>query len=262
MNTALPNCAAYTSTQPPYSSLLFHADGNLLYRTLTELHILDKDVSSSLKMSNIVQYHGIGSGSIVAFLLYIGLSIEDIVSLLSQSCVFDTQLSELPMLIKTIIGDKLLSKFSIIPSLEQLYELLGSNKILRLYAYNTTTETVDTISHETCPDLNCITACMLSYNLGLVYYSQSYCGNTYIDASFEDTSCISFDVPTLCIHVVSRYTTTCYPTDSRTYYMQCAYKLRELVVKAGHNIHIRTVYLTANPWDESLAAKLNLMYVT
>lgn len=233
-----------------YTSILFHSDGNLLYRTLKELHI-------STEMCNIAEYHGVGSGTIVAFLSYLGMSPSDIITELVRTSIFNSTLSQLPILIKTLIGDKLMEIFSMIPSLEELYELLGSSKVLNLYVYNTTTKSINVINHQTCPDMDSITACVMSYNLGSVYYSQSYCGNSYLDASMSDISAIHFSAKTLCIHVRSSYNN---PQDAEEYYKICANSLRGLLLERVQGLDLIVIDVKSSPWNDTLATKLSIMY--
>lgn len=238
-----------------YNSLLFHCDGNLVYRALKELRATNIDVSS------ITEYHAIGSGSIVAILLYIGMSIEEVVTYLISTSIFDITLRQLPMLIKTVIGDKLISMFSIIPTLSQLQDLMGSKSVVNFYVY-CPEEGIKAINCITCPDMSCITACSMAYNMGDVYYIQTYCGRTYMSANMFTYDKIPLLTKTFYVHVKSTYSEDNNPTSEQEYFKYSSYNLMEKLLSAATNpmLDVLNLTITSSKWSEAIETKLSIMY--
>lgn len=238
-----------------YDCLLIPSDGNLLFRTLKELH-------NTPRLDRIMIYDAIGSGTVIAIMLYLGMSPSQITTELIHTNIFDCTSHELRTILHTIIGDKLMSMYSTIPTLKELYDLRGNVKVLNLHVYNRTLGHASIINHVTCPDLNCLSACSMAYNLGLTYYEQSYCGNTYIDSS---SFVPSYDVlnthKILCVTTRSSHYDVIRPPTAEEHYWYCFNHLREQllnnIVHPAFNLIV--LYVDNDPLDKSIETKLELL---
>lgn len=231
------------------TTLFIPSDGNMLFKTLAFLH------KNCIRADH---YEGVGSGAIVATLLFAGISADRIVSILVDSDILNQKCMELRGEIERVIGQAMLEKYGIVPSMQELYQLSGSST-LRLHVYNTTTRKTCTLDHCNTPDLSITTACSMAHNLGVTYYEHMYCGNVYTSAG-----CM-FGVPRggrnrVCVHTRSMYIDG--PTTQEEYTDLELDAVRKLMIdQVSEQSNTRLVILEVHtpPWDNTRETKLRLL---
>ena len=92
--------------------------------------------------------------------------------------------------IETILRNKIIDKFSYIPTLKQLYDI--TNKLFYIITYNIDKEDIERLSYITHPDLSCLEAIMMSMAIPLLVCPRIYKGNVYIDGAVAEPHPILF----------------------------------------------------------------------
>lgn len=166
-----------------YNHVVLLGDKNHILATLCVLRSsfpkLGSGSSSSKRRLNKIS--ACGSNVIAALLICCGVELETILTLLIENEVLGdpVDVKEISNLLKKELKDLYGDR---IPTMLQLYELTRIS--LYLCVYNITHQKVDYISHLTHPSLNCINACLMTYNTPYEDYKYTYCGVEYIDASY------------------------------------------------------------------------------
>jgi predicted acylesterase/phospholipase RssA len=168
-----------------YNHILLHGDRNHILATLSvlasEYPKLTGIQSNGSGKTRLEKISACGSSAIAALLICCGVELETITTRLMENEVLGepVNVNEVSRLLKKelneLYGD-------IIPTMLQLYELTGL--VLYLCVYNVTYQRVDYISYLTHPSLNCVNACLMTYNTPYEEYKYTYCGVEYIDGSY------------------------------------------------------------------------------
>lgn len=235
--------------QADMTSLFLPSDGNLLLRTLAYIH------RNSIQTEH---YEAIGSGAIVASLLYIGLPPDKIASLLLDSDVLNQKSLGLREEIERIIGLAAEEVYGMIPSMDELCALKGSGS-LHLYVFNTTTQRIDVLNYVRTPDLSIVTACSMAHNLGSAYYEHTYCGNVYTSVGVRFPKIVG-GPSRLCIHTRSTYIDG--PSNSEEYADLELNTVRTSLIDSTcilYGIALTTLEACVPPWDHSRETKLSLL---
>jgi predicted acylesterase/phospholipase RssA len=145
-------------------------------------------------LTQIKKFIGCSIGSLVSLLLVSGYNILQIINEFLNEDIFSYIIDKLdldkiykstglinPNKIKSKLSIKLLSKFTFVPNLQQLY--LATGKGLYCVAYNITRDTVDVFSHETTPECSCIDAVLFSMNIPGLFYQMKYDNCLYVDGA-------------------------------------------------------------------------------
>lgn len=143
---------------------------------------------------HIKKFIGCSIGSLVSLLLVSGYNVLQVINDFLNEDIFNYIIDKLdldkiynstglidPSKIKEKISSKLLSKFTFIPSLQQLY--LATGRGLYCVAYNITRDTVDIFSHETTPECSCVDAVLFSMNIPGLFYQMRYKDCLYVDGA-------------------------------------------------------------------------------
>lgn len=223
-----------------YNHLVLCSGGTHLFATIGLLH--SYHVNGIL--SSIKKFSSCGSASVIALALACGISPGDITIMLVVSDIFEAN-QDPKEHIEAIFNDKLVKMFGRVPSLLELKEL--TDNTLYLEAYNTTTQSLATISHLTHPQLSCVTACCLSYNTPYKTWKNIYCGNEYINSSMTHPVPNSNTVKgdnTLCIYTL---------TNSRT--------IGEINVHTKENTHIqeKSIWCGLSSWSKEADSRDKLI---
>lgn len=232
--------------------LFVPSDGNLLYKTLAYLH-------AHKKLWQVKHYEGVGSGAIVATLLYIGVPPDRIVTLLMNSNVLDATSPLLEKEITRVVGGVLEEMYGVVPCMNDLYHLMGCDKELHLYTLNTVTQKADVIHHATFPDLAVNVACSMTHNLGTTYYQHAYCGNSYSSLHYHVPP-LSTRVPRTCVHTRSVYAHLVGPRTSDEYNaLEIAAVQSSNVVSSAFMYTLVVLESTIAPWDCSTQSKIVML---
>jgi predicted acylesterase/phospholipase RssA len=141
-------------------------------------------------------YIGTSSGAMICFLLAIGYSpIEIIVYICTHHFMEKIQnFNVLGMIngsgaasfasIQEELEKMTISKIGYLPTMKDIYVKYG--KKLVFSTYNLSHNKTEYLSHETYPDLPCITALHMSANLPLIFEKFSYNNSFYIDGGIAD----------------------------------------------------------------------------
>lgn len=148
-------------------------------------------------------FYGTSAGSIIAFLLCIGYTPIEIMVYISTTDMFN-EMSRKVSIRNMITGSGILD-FSLIENtlrtltenkigvrnitMKELYDKHG--RVFYATAFNVTRDRVEYISHNTHPDIDCITALKLSSSIPLVFSQSEYAGCTYIDGGIVDNLPVS-----------------------------------------------------------------------
>ena len=141
-------------------------------------------------------YIGTSSGAIICFLLSIGYTpIEIIVYICTNHFLEKIQNFNVVGMINgsgaasfSAIQEELekmtISKIGYLPTMKDIYVKFG--KRLVFATYNLSQNKIEYLSHDTYPDLPCITALHMSSNLPLIFEKFLYNGSYYIDGGLGD----------------------------------------------------------------------------
>jgi predicted acylesterase/phospholipase RssA len=141
-------------------------------------------------------YIGTSSGAIICFLLSIGYTpVEIIVYICTNHFLEKIQNFNVVGMINgsgaasfSAIQEELekmtISKIGYLPTMKDIYNKFGKKLIFA--TYNLSHSKIEYLSHETYPDLPCITALHMTANLPLIFEKFLYNGSYYIDGGLAD----------------------------------------------------------------------------
>lgn len=147
-------------------------------------------------LTNINTYIGTSAGAMICFFLIIGYTpLELIVYLCTNRILERLQNFNIVGMINGFgassyagLQEELekitIAKIGRLPTMKDLHTKFGKQFIC--CTYNITNDSSEYLSHETHPDLPCITALRMSSNLPLVFEKFNYNGNFYIDGGIAD----------------------------------------------------------------------------
>ncbi|MEM5804159.1 MAG: patatin-like phospholipase family protein [Candidatus Aenigmatarchaeota archaeon] len=135
---------------------------------------------------------GCSIGSLVALLLTCGFKTIEIINDLLNENIAENFMFSLeritekngiinPNIIRQKLSKKLLTKFNIVPNLEQLYFFTGINFIS--ISLNITKDSVEALSKDTEPYLSCVDAVLMSMNIPGIFCPIIYKNCFYIDGA-------------------------------------------------------------------------------
>lgn len=151
-------------------------------------------------VSGIVNYIGTSSGAIICYLLSIGYTPIEIIVYISTNQILEKMqnLNIVSMIngtgaisfanIQEQLEKMTISKIGKLLTLKDLY--LKFNKNLICVTHNLTTNKTEYLSHETHPELPCLTALRMSSNLPLFFEKYNYNNKMYVDGGLSDNFAI------------------------------------------------------------------------
>ncbi len=160
--------------------------------------------SNIIILSNINMFVGTSVGSIICYLLIIGLyPTEIITNLIKHQEELNTMTIKFSMMklfkleggisfthIQCMLEQITLNKTGTLFTMKSLYERY--NKILVCVTFNYTTNQIEYITYENYPDLPCILAIKMSCSIPIVFEKCIYNGNHYIDGGVFDNLAIQY----------------------------------------------------------------------
>ena len=147
-------------------------------------------------LENVTTYVGVSVGAILGVLLVAGYTVTEIIDhSLSVSLFHDFMSLDLSQIrensglisnqqVKDRLGERLISKFGYIPTLQEFYAFTGIKYVA--VTMNITLGEVEYISKDTEPDLSTVDAVMLSMNIPFVFYKIRYKGNIFVDGALAN----------------------------------------------------------------------------
>jgi predicted acylesterase/phospholipase RssA len=237
-----------TATKPRY--LVLGSGGMKGFQILGALHILDM----AGYLSQIEGYSGSSVGALISLLLVCGYKPYQIISLAASTSIFAdfagvtslaARLTEMKTMYgitsTTFIREKLEEavkvKYGRVPTLQELYLITGLE--FWTVSYDLDRERADYISRATYPEMDAVTAVLLSINIPLIFYRLTFQERTYIDGAFCDPLPFRpFDDgtrPILCIYIVTNRpvpTTPAEGTDMVTFLKGVGYFVGKLATCA------------------------------
>lgn len=169
------------------------------------LGALQKTLDENLfSMSNIDLFVGTSVGSIISFLLIIGLYPTEIITyIVKHQDELNTMAIKFSMMklfkleggisfsyIENLLQQITLEKTGTLFTMKSLYEKY--KKELVCVTFNYTTNQIEYITHENYPDLPCILAIKMSCSLPIIFEKCMYNGNHYIDGGVYDNLAIQY----------------------------------------------------------------------
>lgn len=183
-----------------YDTLILSGGGLLIVSIASCL----KKLSEKIDFSNITSYHGTSSGSILSFLMCLGISPKSILKILDnfhfenimqiEPEQFANLLDHSGILSTTKIRDKLQIvcnvKFDIDDiTFAELFEKTG--KTLNIYATNLTKQKCVVFNHQNTPDMSVLLAIQMSCCIPIIFEQIEYNGDIYVDGFL----CANFPTP-------------------------------------------------------------------
>lgn len=151
-------------------------------------------------LDNIKGYSGSSVGAMIALLKTCGYTSRDIIMMAIDTNLFNdfynvnfgSKLAEMKtnfgIVSNSNIRDKLrdavIKKYDRVVTMHELHLITGID--LQIVTFNRTKETKLYINHLTCPDMDVVTAVLLSINIPLLFYRMTYKDDEYIDGGFCD----------------------------------------------------------------------------
>ena len=182
-------------------------------------------------LDDVTTFVGVSVGALISLLLCSGYSSLEILSIALETDLFQDissiDISKIQANIGLIsnkpIKDRLhhaiLSKFGIIPNLDQLF--MATGRELHCVSVNLDDKQVEYISRHNQPRISCIDAVMLSMNIPLFFYRLEYKGKIYIDGAFGDPCpLLPFDdnnTPILALYITTKILSENIRADSSIY---------------------------------------------
>lgn len=151
-------------------------------QSLTDMHLLQ----------NITKYIGTSAGSIISYLLLVGYTAIEMMIYVSTHSMLQKISNNIDILnglngngvisfthIQEILEKMTIEKLGYYPTLLDLYKL--TKKKLICITFNLTKDKIEFLSHETYPDLPCITALRMSCNLPIIFGHFKYYDSYFVD---------------------------------------------------------------------------------
>ena len=179
-----------------YEVLVLSGGGTKGVITLGMLHRLSEN-----NLSNIKFFVGTSIGSVICFLMIIGLTPVEILSYIcTKNICMDTKLNILQLLSKggmmsfDTFFDEIQrtteERLGFIPTMFELYEQF--NKEFVCVTHNLTTNKTVYIDHISHPNLSCIEALKMSCNIPLIFEKYMYDKCFYVDGAVSDNFAIEY----------------------------------------------------------------------
>lgn len=148
-------------------------------------------------LKNVTTYIGVSVGAIIALLLVAGYTVTEIIAEAVETNLFQ-DLSSINLenikansglISNRAIRERLIlrleEKFGFVPNLDQLYLVTGLK--FMCVTMNLSKCRAEYLSRQTCSDMSCVDAVMLSMNIPLIFYKLKYRGSIYIDGAFANS---------------------------------------------------------------------------
>ena len=236
-------------------------------------------------LDDIDGYSGSSVGAIISLLMVCGYKVEEIMAMASESSIFNDfftieKIQEMKnnlgilsnIAVRKFLDFAVKDKIGMIPTLQELYDMTN----IELYTVSYNIDKMKTVyfSYQTHPDLDCITAVLLSINIPLLFYKSIYKKCSYIDGAFCDPLPLyPFDDGNnqiLCIYVkVSTNQTSNNFIEEMTYYLQqiaeaSITKIRNMIISMSSDqcqfIEIITDIVNTTGINISMNDKIKMIY--
>lgn len=186
---------AASARRPTY--LVLGSGGIKGFQILGALHILEVEGY----LTKVKGYAGSSIGAMISLLLVCGYKPHQIIAIACSTSIFTDfanitsvgdKITEMKSLygvtstsfIRKKLEQAIIDKYGRVPSLQELWLITGLE--FWTVSYDLDREQSDYISHKTYPDMDAITAVLLSINIPLIFYRLTYQDRTYIDGAFCD----------------------------------------------------------------------------